>query len=104
MNPKFPGEEWLNNFHNRLNADEQYARIAKGWEGDITVVLEPDHSLHAKLIYYFDLWHGKCRDAYFVGDGSAAPAAAFTLQAPYPNYVRIMRGEPPEQMTPIDPY
>ena len=92
MNPKFPGEEWLNNFHNRLNTDEQYARIAKGWEGDITVVLEPDHSLNEKLIFYFDLWHGKCkRVAILKSEGEVN--SAFVISSTYDNFVLLLRGK-----------
>ncbi|MFN2194616.1 MAG: SCP2 sterol-binding domain-containing protein [Anaerolineales bacterium] len=89
----FPSETWLDNFVTKLNRDERYAQVAGNWEGDMLFLIEPGGALAEKKVIYLDLWHGKCRDAYFVDAASAIPAAAFTLQAPYPNYVRIMRGE-----------
>lgn len=89
----FPSEEWLDKFVNYLNQDENYARVAKNWEGDMNFVIQPGGVLNQEQVIFLDLWHGKCRDAYFVRQDSIQKEAAFTLQAPYPNYVRILKGE-----------
>ena len=47
-----------------LNSDEKYAQIAKNWEGNLRFVLETDSSLPETTWLYFDLWHGKWREAY----------------------------------------
>jgi putative sterol carrier protein len=39
-----------------------------------------------------DLWHGKCRDAYFE-DLTSTKKPAFILKAPYGNFKKILSGE-----------
>ena len=88
----FPTEEWLNAFMEKLNSDENYARIASRWEGDMIFSIEPSGNLNKQLTYYLDLWHGKCRDAYIV-DNPLETRAMLKLNAPYDNYVRLLKGE-----------
>jgi putative sterol carrier protein len=89
---KFPAAEWPLVFKDKLNSDDQYARIAQNWEGDFYFVIDPDDSLLEQVILYFDLWHGTCRQAYVVEDnGNEDPT--FELRAPYQNYIRILKGE-----------
>jgi putative sterol carrier protein len=89
---KFPEPEWLQALMDKLNSDEQYAQVARNWEGDFYFVIEPDGALMEQVIYYFDLWHGKCNNAFVVGDVSVRDPA-FVLSAPYANYKRILLGE-----------
>jgi putative sterol carrier protein len=89
---KFPTAEWLLALHEKLNTDENYAQVARNWEGDMTFVIEPDEELDEKIVYYLDLWHGKSRDA-FVVDDTKDVKSVFTLKGPYRNYVRLLRGE-----------
>jgi putative sterol carrier protein len=88
----FPSHEWMQAIKDKLNTDEQYARIAQKWEGDLRFILEPDDSLTQTMWLYFDLWHGKCRDAY-IEDQSSSTRPAFILNAPYSNFVKILTGE-----------
>lgn len=88
----FPTSEWLSALAGMLNNDPRYAQIARNWEGDMLVQIEPGGSLNDQVLYYLDLWHGKCREAYPLGDQDAVKAA-FTLKAPYENYVRLLKGE-----------
>jgi putative sterol carrier protein len=89
---KFPSQEWLPALVEKLNSDPRYAQVARNWEGDMLVQIDPGGSLKDQIVYYLDLWHGKCRDAYSVGDENVVKAA-FTLKAPYENYVRLLKGE-----------
>jgi putative sterol carrier protein len=89
---EFPTEEWLNLFEEKLNTDERYAEIAKKWEGDVNLKIEPGKGLKEPVTVYFDLWHGKCREAYFVEDGGVKEAA-FALSGKYDDYLRILSGE-----------
>lgn len=89
---KFPESEWIAVLKDKLNSDEKYAKIARNWEWDILFAIEPDAVLQTPVKYYLDLWHGRCRDAYEVGDNQA-PKPAFVLTAPYNNFVRILKGE-----------
>lgn len=89
---KFPTQEWVKAFMQKLNEDSQYRQVARNWEGDIYFVIEPGGSLAERTDLYFDLWHGACREAFVVGE-SQAPKPAFTLKAPYENFVQVLTGE-----------
>jgi putative sterol carrier protein len=88
----FPSPEWLEKLGEKLNADEQYAHIAKKWEGDMACVFEPGGPLKERLIYYLDLWHGKCRRTAILKDMTEIKPS-FILKAPYENFARIVKGE-----------
>jgi putative sterol carrier protein len=76
----------------KLNTDQQYAHIAKGWEGDLRLIIDPDASFPETIWLYFDLWHGTCRDAY-IEDQNSTQKPVFVLKAPYKNYIKILSGE-----------
>jgi putative sterol carrier protein len=89
---KFPTADWPHSFMEKLNSDAQYANIARNWEGDFYFVIEPGGSLAEPITYYFDLWHGRCREAFVVTEAETKKPA-FILKAPYENFVRILTGE-----------
>jgi putative sterol carrier protein len=89
---QFPADDWLPTLKEKLNTDEQYADIARNWEGDMICKIEPDGPLPEAVIYYLDLWHGKCRDAYILEEiGQKNPALLLT--ASYSNFIKILKGE-----------
>ena len=94
---RFPSEEYVQAVMDVLNQDEQYAEIAKNWEGDLVFVIEPDkgvESANLPMILHFDLWHGKCREVRVIDpEEEEVPDAAYTLTAPQANYLRVLRGE-----------
>lgn len=90
--PEFLTSEWLNSFKEKLNTDSQYAQIAKNWEGDVNLKIDPGNTLSEPVTIYFDLWHGKCRDAYFIENGNQKEAA-FALNGKYDDYIRILTGD-----------
>ena len=92
MTTIFPSPEWLEKLDEKMNSDTQYARIARNWEGDMCVVIEPGGPLKEQLFYYLDLWHGKCRKTAVLKDLSEVKPA-FVLKAAYENIARIMKGE-----------
>jgi len=92
MHALFPSSEWVSNLLEKLNTDEQYASIAHDWEGDLLFLIEPGNGLEEEMKIYLDLWHGTCRAGYIVPAG-ADKEAAFTMQAVYGNFVRILTGE-----------
>ncbi len=90
----FPSAEWLQALQDKLNNDDDYARIAHKWEGDIMFHIEPSESATEPMQLYLDLWHGECRRAFIVDasqEGEVAPA--YILSAPYHNFRRILKGE-----------
>lgn len=88
----FPSAEWLKVFEEKLNSDEHYAQVAKGWEGDMYFVIEPGGNLQQQMVMYIDLWHGKCRGTEIVAD-IASHNPAFALKAAYPNFAKVLKGE-----------
>jgi putative sterol carrier protein len=88
----FPSSDWMQAIKDKLNTDQQYARIAQKWEGDLRFILEPDNLFNETMRIYFDLWHGKCRDAY-IEDQSSTTEPAFILSAPYGNFIKVLTGE-----------
>jgi putative sterol carrier protein len=87
-----PDEDWLQRLMDKLNSDEQYAQIAKNWEGDLAFVVEPGDDLPETAVLYMDLWHGKCRGIEMLSD-TESKKPAFELTAPLANYRRILSGE-----------
>jgi putative sterol carrier protein len=92
MVPIFPSPEWLEGLKVKLNSDAKYAQIARNWEGDMCVVIEPSGPVTKQLLYYLDLWHGKCRKTEILKDLSGA-TPKFVLTATYDNISRIMKGD-----------
>ena len=90
--PHFPGPEWLQSLKDKLNADARYGQVARHWEGDMLVFIEPDGALTQPLAYYLDLWHGKCRDVYIV-DQNQEVKPFLTLSGRYGNIARVIKGE-----------
>ncbi len=92
------GEELPKAVAEVLNTDERYADVAKNWEGDMLVLVEPDPGSPPGVQAagaYLDLRHGKCRKtaAYLEGD-PGMPKPTFTLRrAPRSLLLRIMEGK-----------
>ena len=93
MSVIFPSKEWLTGLETKLNTDARYADVAKNWEGDLFIVIEPDGALKEQLTFHLDLWHGACRKVAFNPDPASIPAPTFTLTATYSNIKDIMTGK-----------
>ena len=89
---RFPDEGWLIALKEKLNTDSRYGQIAQKWEGDMLFLIEPGGNLQQQTLFYLDLWHGQCRNAYVLGQtGEVKPA--FTMKGTYENYIRLLSGE-----------
>jgi putative sterol carrier protein len=62
----FGTEGWVKALMEAINASAGYADAAKTWEGDFYFIIEPQAPGGKETAMYFDLWHGKCREAYLV--------------------------------------
>lgn len=72
---QFLSDEWIKAFCKEVNNSEAYAQAAKDWEGDFYFIVDPGDSVKETVIFYVDLWHGKCRGAKMVADeGEEQPA------------------------------
>ena len=92
MAPEFPSLEWLQVLQEKLNHDDHYAEVAKNWEGDIVMIVDPQGKVTEQQNFYFDLWHGKCRHVEMNIDLDAKKPA-FSLRAPFENYTAILTGK-----------
>ncbi len=92
---KFPSEEWLQALKDKINSDEEYAKTANKWEGEIVFYVENGGTPPEPQIFYLDLWHGKCRDAFVIESEAqlAKLKPAFVLRSTYQNFVRILKGQ-----------
>lgn len=87
---KFPSNEWIKKFKDELNKNHSYMDAAKKWEGDFLFIISPDDELKNEVIFYIDLWHGKCRDACMVNNKKKA---AFIFKGPYSNWKKVIKKE-----------
>jgi putative sterol carrier protein len=87
---KFPSNEWIKNFKDEINKNKTYEEVARDWEGDFLFIISPDEELKDEVIFYVDLWHGKCRDAFIV---TSEKSAAFVFRGPYSNWKKIINNE-----------
>jgi len=88
----FPNEEWLQGFKDYLNSNEDYARIASKWEGDLVFEIKADGPLTEDQYVYLDLWHGTCRNASVLSSLEGLDPV-FVLTAPFTNFSRVVKGE-----------
>jgi putative sterol carrier protein len=86
----FPSDEWIQIFKEELNKNKTYYESAKGWEGDFLFIITPDSTLKEEVIFYVDLWHGKCRKAHIV-DGTKT--AAYIFAGPYSHWKKMIKNE-----------
>jgi putative sterol carrier protein len=89
---KFGSDEWVQALHDELNNSKAYEDAAKNWEGDFYFVVNPEGEIKEPLYLYFDLWHGKCRDAFVVQDKSAKNPA-FVMSGAYSKWKKIVTAQ-----------
>lgn len=91
---RFPSEEWLQEYVQRINASPSYRSAAETWEGDIVYVIEaePDRGVPEDVMAWLDLWHGECREGRIVG-AEQAERARFVIRAPYSRWKEVIRKE-----------
>ena len=92
--PEFPGEEWLNEFVERINSSQAYKEAAATWEGDVCFIFEaePDKGLKEDMYGWLDLWHGECREGKLVSK-EEGEKAAFVISAPYSRWKEVINKE-----------
>ncbi len=95
MGYPFPSEAWLNALEETVNADEKYEQTAKKWEGDIIFKINPDDKSSGELpiLYYMDLWHGKCREAKIISHIEEKSDAKFIFEMTRSQTIKILEGE-----------
>ncbi|UCD14743.1 MAG: SCP2 sterol-binding domain-containing protein [Thermoplasmatales archaeon] len=87
---RFPSDKWIKTFKEKLNKNKRYSEVAKDWEGDFLFVITPDEGLKKEILFYVDLWHGKCREAFLV---KGYKKAAFVFKGAYSNWKKVINKE-----------
>ena len=95
MCPLFPGKDWLKAYVGQINSSKAYAECAVNWEGDVTLLFEPEPLLlvPAPIYSWLDLWHGKCRAARYDVPPHEGDQAQFVIRAPYSRWKQVMQRE-----------
>ncbi len=93
MSTMFPSAEWLNALQQKLNEDFRYGQVARNWEGDLLFDIQPSGPLARPLVFYLDLWHGKCRAVEYAADPAKYPKPTFILRSPYENFAAVLLGK-----------
>jgi len=89
---KFPSEGWIKAYKEELNKNKVYEESAKDWEGDFLFIISPGEGIEKEIVFYVDLWHGKCRDAYML-PSREAKKTAFVFEGPYSNWKKLIMGQ-----------
>lgn len=92
-------KEWVEEYVKKLNANPAYKEAAATWEGDFFFVVRDDKDKKKILkAAYFDLWHGKCREAFEVEDmESSEKKPEFVFDGPLKNWIMVVK----KQLDPI---
>ena len=82
--------EYLTKFKERINADDEYEKLAKTVDDSYTLILqaEPDKGVNETLIVGFEIKEGKMTDLW-----SGERETSFILSAPYRVWVDILLGK-----------
>ena len=89
---RFPSDEWIKTFKEGLNKSKSYEEVAKTWEGDFLFVITPDEELKKEVVFYVDLWHGKCRESAVLPNRHSKKVP-YIYEGPYKSWRRILSGE-----------
>ena len=89
---KFLSDEWIKALCQELNRSESYAQAAKNWEGDFYFIVEPEGEMTGPVIFYMDLWHGKCREAKLITDEKEKDPV-FRMSAPLSSWRKVISKE-----------
>lgn len=85
----FGSEAFIEEFRKSVNGNAAYADAARDWEGDFLFVIKPDGPLAKEIVYYVDLYHGKCRDARLLSSREES-RASFVYEGPLRSWVKLL--------------
>jgi putative sterol carrier protein len=89
---KFPSQEWVDQFKEKINQNTEYEDAARSWEGAFIFLVLPDEGLATPVAMYLDLFHGKCREAKMLGNPEEMPAE-YTYSGLYSNWKKLINKE-----------
>lgn len=85
---------WIATYESLIKNDEEYRKLAQGWEGTVVIHItaEPSVGLDKDMYLLIDLWHGDCRSVRLVPD-SVGKAGDYVLTASYDRWKQVMTKE-----------
>jgi len=91
--PRFPSDEWVQEYAKKLNENQAYKDAGKSWEGDIVFVVEKDESFPGEAYIYLDLYHGACRRALYADSADRVPKAVYAYKGSFTNWRKLIGNE-----------
>ncbi|WP_336136027.1 SCP2 sterol-binding domain-containing protein [Natronomonas amylolytica] len=96
MSVPFPSDEWIKEWRERLNDNEEYAEKGQGWgvgfNGDFVFHVAADDRLPEDRYFYIALEDGACTEAREV-DSPDDVDAGFIYKGDYSDWVDLNRGD-----------
>lgn len=85
----FGSEEFIQQFKDTVNNNSAYEDAARDWEGDFLFVIKPDGPLKSEIVYYVDLYHGKCRGARLLSTQEGTKTS-YIYEGPLKSWVKLL--------------
>jgi putative sterol carrier protein len=85
--------EWADAYQQVVQEDEEYKRLARGWEGTVVLhtIAEPEAGIDHDVYILLDLWHGECRKVRLV-PAEAGEAADYVISGSYSTWKLVGNG------------
>jgi len=88
----YGSEDFIKEFETRVNNNKSYEEAAKDWEGDFLFITDPEGPLDHEIVYYIDLYHGKCRGARLLASRDEMKTK-FIYEGPLSSWVKLFAKE-----------
>ena len=96
MATPFPSEEWIAEWREQLNDNEEYAEKGQGWgaefNGDFVFHVRADDRLPDDHYFFIGLEDGACTEARRIDDPDEVDAG-FVYRGDYADWVALNRGD-----------
>lgn len=96
MSVPFPSDEWIKEWRERLNDNEEYAEKGQGWgvgfNGDFIFHIRADDKLPEDHYFFIALEDGKCSEAREI-DSPDEVDAGFVYEGDYTDWVELNQGD-----------
>lgn len=85
----FGSDAFIQEFKDTVNGNAAYEDAARDWEGDFLFIIKPDGPLTREIVYYVDLFHGKCRQARLI-ETREGVKTSFIYEGPLKSWVQLL--------------
>ncbi|MFH2129963.1 MAG: SCP2 sterol-binding domain-containing protein [bacterium] len=87
-------EEWCKEWKDRLNRNADFAKYNKGWEGDLSGIIQadPDNNFPEERYLYLHFHDGSALDIKMI-TREAAEKCKFIMSGPYMRWYQVAKGD-----------